>query len=275
MTLTPAEMNRYSQQLNLDQIGLDGQLKLKNARVLCIGAGGLGSALLFYLGAAGVGHIGIMDDDVIELSNLHRQILYQTSQLGQKKVFMAHQQLSALNPDIDIALHTDKLNLNNAHELINQYDIIADCSDNFATHYLINDVCFHLNKPYAFASIAQFEGQCSLFLGKQGPCYRCLFPFKSSIPDCSAAGVLGVLPGLFGVIQATEIIKWILKTGEPLAGRWLVGDLLKMQFRQFYFIQNPECTLCILQQSVELLSQPDLYSKSVDAVSARAVIARL
>jgi sulfur-carrier protein adenylyltransferase/sulfurtransferase len=256
MSLLPEEINRYSQQLKLDHVGLEGQLKLKNARVLCIGAGGLGSSVLLHLASAGVGTIGIVDNDVVELSNLQRQILYQNSQIGYKKAIIAKQQLFALNPNIDIYAYTERFNINNANELINQYDIIADCSDNFATRYLINDICYLLNKPYAFASIYQFEGQCSLFLSKKTPCFRCLYsliPIADIAPDCSEGGVLGVLPGLFGVIQATEIIKWILKIGNSLAGHLLSIDILKMQFRTFQILQNPECSLCVLQQPLELL----------------------
>ncbi len=246
MSLTPDEINRYSQQLKLEHIGLEGQLKLKNSRVLCIGAGGLGSSLLFYLTAAGIGKIGIVDHDVVELSNLHRQILYQDSQLGQKKSAVAKQQLSALNPHIDIHAYSEKFNLQNANELINQYDIIADCSDNFATRYLINDICYYLNKPYAFASVSQFEGQCSLFLGKHSPCFRCLFPSTSTMtPNCSEGGILGVLPGLLGIIQATEIMKYTLNLGNTLAGHLLTIDALNMQFRKFQFTQNTECSLCV------------------------------
>jgi len=258
MSLTPDEIYRYSKHLKLDNIGIAGQLKLKDARVLCIGAGGLGSSVLLHLAAAGIGSIGIVDDDVVELSNLQRQILYQHSHLGMKKSIIAKQQLSALNPYIHINEYNEKFNLTNARELISQYDIIADCTDNFTTRYLINDVCYHLNKPYVFASIYQFEGQCSLFLGKESPCFRCLYPMIPTAeiaPDCSDAGVLSVLPGLFGVIQATEIIKWILKLDNSLAGHLLSIDLLKMQFRTFFLSQNPECLLCVLQQPLESLRQ--------------------
>jgi adenylyltransferase/sulfurtransferase len=277
MSLTLDEMNRYAQQLKLDSIGLEGQLKLKNARVLCVGAGGLGSSLLLYLAAAGIGTIGIVDDEVIELSNLHRQILYQHSHIGNKKAIIAKQQLSLLNPSIDIYAYSERINLNNISELISQYDIVADCSDNFVTRYLINDACFYQNKPYVFASISEFTGQCSLFLGKQSPCFRCLFPYKpimSTVLDCNAGGVLGVLPGLFGVIQATEIIKWILKLGDTLAGYLLVVDILKMQFRKFHLTQSPECLCCVLQQPLAVVTQSETCSNG-HAISAKELCKKL
>jgi adenylyltransferase/sulfurtransferase len=201
--------------------------------------------LLLYLTAAGIGTIGIIDNDVVEVSNLQRQILYQTTHISYKKAFIAKQQLTALNPHIDIYVYIERFALKNAHELINQYDIVADCSDNFTTRYLINDTCYALNKPYAFASIAQFSGQCSLFIGKDSPCLRCLFPSQPmAVPDCREGGVLGVLPGLLGIMQATEIIKWILKLNDTLAGHLLTIDILKMQFSKLQLIKNPECPLC-------------------------------
>lgn len=277
MTLTPDEINRYTQQLKLDHIGLEGQLKLKNARILCIGAGGLGSSVLLHLAAAGVGTIGIVDNDIIELSNLQRQILYKNSQVGYNKAIIAKQQLSALNPHIVIYAYTERFNIHNANELINQYDIVADCSDNFATRYLINDVCYYLNKPYVFAGVSQFEGQCSLFLGKKNHCLRCLYPLKpiaDIAPDCREGGVIGVLPGLFGVIQATEIIKWILKLGNALAGHLLIIDILKMQFRTLQIVQNPECSLCVLQQFSELIFQPKVCNRQ-NAISVKELQQRL
>lgn len=257
MPLTPNEVTRYCQQLKLTNIGLNGQLKLKKARVLCIGAGGLGSSVLLQLAAAGVGTIGIVDNDTVELSNLQRQILYHHAQIGYSKAIMAKQRLIALNPDITIHAYNKKFNFKNANILINQYDIVADCSDNFTTRYLINDMCYYLKKPHVFASINQFEGQCSLFTGKELPCFRCLYPsmpITEFITDCQEGGVLGVLPGLFGVMQANEIIKWILQIGNPLSGHLLSVDLLTMHFRTFQLSQNPQCSLCVLQQPIELLT---------------------
>lgn len=247
MLITPEEISRYSQQLKLPDVGLVGQAKLKNARVLCIGAGGLGSSLLLYLAAAGVGTIGIVDDDSVELSNLQRQVLYQTEHVGQKKAIIAKQQLMALNPHLNIDAYTERFHLENAAALINSYDIIADCSDNFPTRYLINDIRFSLKKPYVFASISQYKGQCSFFVAEKGPCFRCLFPSISPlemIPNCSEAGVLGVLPGLLGIIQATEILKWILKNSETMLGELLMIDILKMDFQKFHLSKNPKCRTC-------------------------------
>lgn len=258
-SLTADEQLRYAQQIKLDQIGIVGQEKLKAARVLCVGAGGLGAPLLWYLAAAGVGTLGIIDDDNVALDNLQRQILFQTAHIGQAKTQAAQQQLTALNPQITIETHTLRLTRDNAVQLFNQYDIIADCSDNFTTRYLVNDICYTLNKPYAFASVVQTSGQCTLFLGKQGPCLRCLFPNPAdptAIADCKSAGVLGVLPGLLGIIQATEIIKWILQQGISLARRLLCVDSFTLQFQQYQFNRAANCALCSLQQPLEQLAQP-------------------
>ncbi len=265
------ECARYAQQLNLSEVGLLGQTKLKAARVLCVGAGGLGSPLLLYLAAAGVGTLGIVDDDALELSNLQRQVLYTTNQLGQKKANLAKEKLNALNPDINVHIYVQRLSVDNAAELINQYDIVADCSDNFATRYWINDFCIQLNKPFVSASIRQFQGQCSLFLGGGAPCYRCLFPMppKSElIPSCAEGGVLGVLPGLLGTIQANEILKWILQLDSLLVGKLLCVDLLKMEFSSINFKQNPECECCALKKSInELLPKENAC---VDSLSISA-----
>lgn len=242
--LSEHEQFRYKQHIKLANISHAGQMKLKNARVLCIGAGGLGSPLLLYLAAAGVGTLGIVDNDDIQLHNLQRQILYQQQHIGQKKVAIAQQQLTALNEHVNIITYPEKLNLTNALDIISQYDIIADCSDNFTTRYLVNDACFQLNKPYVYASILEFTGQCSVFLGKSSPCFRCVFPEPSSAMSCQDMGVLGVLPGLLGTIQATEIMKWILSLGDLLAGRLLTIDALKMQFSEYQFTKNPDCDLC-------------------------------
>jgi adenylyltransferase/sulfurtransferase len=243
--LTLDEITRYSPQLKLENIGLDGQLKLKKARVLCVGAGGLGSSLLLYLASAGIGTIGIVDDDIVELSNLQRQVLYRKKHLGSKKSIVAIRELTALNPHIDFHTYAEKISSENAKKIIAQYDIVADCSDNFITRYLIHDQCHFLNKPYIYASVSQFEGQCSTFVGNENPCFRCLFPqIPNFIPDCDTAGVLGVLPGLLGIIQATEIIKWILEIGDLLVGRLLIFDILSMKNREFQFTKSPDCNLC-------------------------------
>ena len=247
-SLSADELMRYSQQIKLDEIGLPGQEQLKNARVLCVGLGGLGSPLLLYLAAAGVGTLGIVDDDIVELSNLQRQILYRLPDVTLKKTVAASAQLLALNPSIQVNSYHEKLTEKNAAELINQYDIVADGSDNFYTRYLIHDVCFDLKKPYVYASASQFQGYCSLFYGSKGPCFRCLFPIPpqhDTIPNCNAGGVLGVLPGMLGIIQAADIIKWILKIGNPLEKRLLMIDILKMTFKEIQIAQNPDCTLCV------------------------------
>lgn len=213
------KLTRYSQQIKMEEIGLDGQEKLKNSRVLCIGLGGLGSPLLLYLAAAGVGVLGIVDDDIIELSNLHRQILYNHTHINKKKAVTAKKQLLAINPLIQVESYSSRLTEENAAELITQYDIIADGTDNFYTRYLIHSICFELEKPYVYASASGFQGYCSIFHGKQDPCLHCIFPVSVSdinIPNCEGAGVIGTLPGMLGIIQATEIIKWILQIGNPL-----------------------------------------------------------
>jgi molybdopterin/thiamine biosynthesis adenylyltransferase len=241
------ELIRYSKQLKLEEISLAGQQKLKQARVLCVGAGGLGSPLLLYLAASGVGQIGIMDEDTLALDNLPRQVIYQTNHIGQRKSELAKAQLLLLNPHSDITTYVERLTAENAKNIIAEYDIVADCTDNFATRYLINDTCFALDKPYVFASIAQYQGQCSVFLGKKKGCYRCLFPLvpdENAVRNCNDAGVLNVLPGLLGVIQATEILKWIVGIGNILAGRLLMVDALKMEFREFLLEPDASCSLC-------------------------------
>jgi adenylyltransferase/sulfurtransferase len=248
MPLTTHEMQRYSQQIKLNNIGPSGQIALKNARVLCVGAGGLGSSLLLYLAAAGIGTIGIIDDDKIELGNLNRQTLYQTAHLGHQKAIIAKQQLTALNPSIHITTYTERLSSKNAESLFQDYDIIADCSDNFETRYLIGDTAFLMNKPCVFAAVSQFKGQCAVFLSKkESACFRCLFPTIPKIncfTSCEESGVIGVAPGLLGIIQATEIIKSILKIGDILSNRLLIIDILTMQFRAFHMTKNKNCPLC-------------------------------
>lgn len=256
MTLTREEMLRYAQQLNLSEIGKAGQEKLKSARVLCVGAGGLGTPLLLYLAVAGVGTIGIIDEDRLELSNLHRQVLYQTADIGMRKALLAQQQLLALNPHLSIHTYIESLSASNARTLMQSYDIVADCTDNFSSRYLINDICYSLNKPWIFASVSQFSGQCSVFLGESSACFRCLFP---TIPahnpflNCNVDGIIGVVPGLLGMIQATEILKWILKIGKLLVNRLLVIDSLNMHFQHYNLVKNPQCQICGMRASVETL----------------------
>lgn len=253
--LNAEEMSRYSRHIMLPQIGIKGQEQLKAAKVLCIGAGGLGSSLMLYLAAAGVGTIGIIDDDHIDISNLQRQVLYATHDLQQKKALVARDKLTALNPCINIIPYVERLTKDNALNIISQYDMVADGTDNFNTRFLINDACFHLKKINIYASIFQFEGQCSIFTAPNGPCYRCLYdePPVNLIPNCAESGVLGVLPGLLGTLQANEVIKVILKIGRPLVGRLLTVNALDLKFQEFELPQNPKCRLCGLNQPFDTL----------------------
>lgn len=238
---------RYKRHLLLPEVGITGQNKLGAARIVCIGAGGLGAPVLSYLAAAGIGTLGIIDHDMVELSNLQRQVIYQTADITQRKVDAAKAHLQAQNPDITIITHPIKLTANNASTLLAPFDLIIDCTDNFAARYLINDTCRQLKKPNISASIYQFEGQCTLFAADEGPCYRCLYPSPPPehwMPSCSNAGVLGILPGLLGMLQATEACKYILQIGQSLQGRLLCVDALRLQFREFMIEQNPNCPLC-------------------------------
>lgn len=241
------EILRYSRHFSLPSVGMAGQKHLKAAKVLCVGAGGLGSPLVLYLAAAGIGHIGLVDGDVVEASNLQRQIIFNTSDQGQNKATAAAQHLANLNPFIHINPYPVSLNSDNALEIIQQYDIVADATDNFQTRYLINDASYHLKKPVVYASIFQFEGQATVFNAGQGPCYRCLYreaPPPELMPNCAEAGVLGILPGIMGCIQATEIIKFILEVGNSLSGRLLLFNALTMQFREFVIQKDSNCLLC-------------------------------
>lgn len=251
---------RYQRQLLLPQVGLSGQTRLQQAKVLCIGAGGLGSPVMLYLAGAGVGTLGIVDHDRVELSNLQRQIIYTSHDVGQKKVIAAKQRLIQFNPEIEIITHDTKIMHDNALALLALYDIVVDGTDNFAARYLINDACHYLKKPLISASIFQFEGQCSAFMMQHGPCYRCLYaypPPNHFMPTCTDAGVLGVLPGLLGSIQATEVIKIILKMGQSLSGRLLTVDALSLQFREFQLEQSKDCPLCSQEHSFFTLTHDE------------------
>ena len=226
---------------------MDGQRKLKAAKVLCIGAGGLGSPVALYLAAAGVGTIGIVDFDVVDFSNLQRQILHGTPDVGRSKLASAKDRLLAINPNINVVTYDTALSSENALELFAPYDIIVDGTDNFPTRYLVNDACVLLGKPNAYGSIFRFEGQASVFATKEGPCYRCLYPEPPPpglVPSCAEGGVLGVLPGVIGCIQATETIKLIIGAGEPLIGRFLIFDALRMKFRELKLRKDPDCPVC-------------------------------
>ena len=245
--LTKDELGRYSRHLILPEVGEEGQRKLKAARVLCVGAGGLGSPLSLYLAAAGVGTLGLVDFDVVDKSNLQRQIIHSTADIGRKKLDSAAEKLEALNPEVKVVKHDTLLSSANALDILKDYDVIADGTDNFPTRYLVNDACVLLGKPNAYGSIFRFEGQASVFATTDGPCYRCLYPEPPPpglVPSCAEGGVLGILPGLVGVIQATETIKLILGKGATLAGRLLLVDALNMRFRELKLRKNPECPVC-------------------------------
>ena len=245
--LNPEELARYSRHISLPEVGLDGQRKLKAARVLCVGTGGLGSPLAFYLAAAGIGTLGLVDFDVVDASNLQRQIIHSTRDIGRKKLDSAAEKLVALNPALNVVKHETMLTSANALQILKDYDIVADGTDNFPTRYLVNDACVLLGKPNVYGSIFRFEGQASVFAAENGPCYRCLYPEPPPpglVPSCAEGGVLGILPGLVGVIQATEAIKLILNRGEPLIGRLLLVDALGMRFRELKLRKNSECPAC-------------------------------
>ncbi|MFZ0633586.1 MAG: molybdopterin-synthase adenylyltransferase MoeB [Acidobacteriaceae bacterium] len=245
--LSSEEMARYSRHLILPEVGTEGQQKLKAAKVLCIGTGGLGSPLAFYLAAAGIGTLGLVDFDVVDASNLQRQIIHSTKDIGRPKLDSAAEKLQGLNPFINIVKHETMLTSKNALEIIRQYDVVADGTDNFPTRYLVNDACVLTGKPNAYGSIFRFEGQASVFATQDGPCYRCLYPEPPPpglVPSCAEGGVLGILPGLVGVIQATEVIKLILGKGEPLIGRLLLVNALDMRFRELKLRKNPDCPVC-------------------------------
>jgi adenylyltransferase/sulfurtransferase len=245
--LTNDEISRYSRHLILPEVGMEGQQKLKAARILCVGTGGLGAPLALYLAAAGVGTIGLVDFDTVDASNLQRQIIHSTATVGKLKVDSAEIMLKGLNPFLNVVKHNTMLTSANALEIFRDYDIIADGTDNYQTRYLVNDACVLTGKPNAYGSIFRFEGQASVFAAEDAPCYRCLYPEPPPpglVPSCAEGGVLGILPGLVGVIQATEVIKLILGIGESLAGRLLLVDALTMKFRTLKLRKNPECPVC-------------------------------
>jgi adenylyltransferase/sulfurtransferase len=247
LPLTAEELRRYSRHLIMPEVGLEGQARLKRASVLLVGAGGLGSPLALYLAAAGVGRIGIVDFDVVDASNLHRQILHGTSDVGRPKLESARNRLRDVNPNVRVEPHETRLTSENALELFRRYDVVADGTDNFPTRYLVNDASVLAGKPNVYGSIFRFEGQVSVFAAKDGPCYRCLYPEPPPaglVPSCAEGGVLGVLPGLIGTLQATEVIKLILGRGDPLIGRLLLVDALDMTFRTLRLRKDPACPVC-------------------------------
>jgi molybdopterin/thiamine biosynthesis adenylyltransferase/rhodanese-related sulfurtransferase/molybdopterin converting factor small subunit len=245
--LSNEEIRRYSRHLIMPEVGVDGQKKLKAARVLAIGAGGLGSPLAVYLAAAGIGTIGLVDFDVVDDSNLQRQILYGASDVGRPKLQAAAERLRDLNPNVTIVPYETRLSSENALDIFRDFDVVADGTDNFPTRYLVNDACVLTGKPNVYASIFRFEGQASVFWAEKGPCYRCLYsepPPPGLVPSCAEGGVLGILPGLLGVIQATETIKLVLGSGDSLVGRLLLVDALAMRFRELKLRKNPDCVVC-------------------------------
>ena len=254
MALSNDEIRRYSRHLILPEVGLAGQTKIRSASVLCIGAGGLGSPIAMYLAAAGIGKLGLVDFDAVDFSNLQRQILHGTEDVGRPKAQSAKERLQSINPDVEIALHETRLTAANALEILRPYDIVVDGTDNFPTRYLTNDACVLLKKPNVYGSIFRFEGQASVFaphLG--GPCYRCLYPEPPPpglVPSCAEGGVLGVLPGIIGCIQATEILKLVLGKGVPLIGRLLLFNALDMQFRELKLRRDPQCPVCGEQPTI-------------------------
>ncbi len=245
--LSPEEIRHYSRHLIMPEIGMAGQLKLKASRVLMIGAGGLGSPVGLYLAAAGVGTLGLVDFDVVDETNLHRQVLYGRQDVGRPKLEAAVERLAGVNPHIQLVPHQVRLTSENALDLFQDYDLVVDGTDNFPTRYLVNDACVLLGKPNVFGSIFRFEGQVSVFWGARGPCYRCLFPEPPPpglVPSCAEGGVLGVLPGIIGSLQANEVIKLLAGLGEPLIGRLLLFDALKMKFREMKLRKDPQCPVC-------------------------------
>jgi molybdopterin/thiamine biosynthesis adenylyltransferase/rhodanese-related sulfurtransferase len=247
VTLTPAEIQRYARHLIMPEVAIQGQKRLKAAKVLCIGTGGLGSPLSLYLAAAGVGTIGLVDFDIVDISNLQRQIIHFTADVGRPKIASAEEKLRAINPELNVIRHEHAVDSTNALELFADYDVIVDGTDNFPTRYLVNDACVLLGKPNVYGSIFRFDGQATVFFPPAGPCYRCLYPEPPPpdlVPNCAEGGVLGILPGLIGVVQATETVKLILGTGSPLIGRLLLYDALEMSFREMKVRKNPKCPIC-------------------------------
>ena len=277
--LTNEEIKRYSRHLIMPEVGVDGQRRLKAGSVLCVGAGGLGSPAAMYLAAAGVGRIGVVDFDVVDYSNLQRQIIHGTSSIGKTKLESAKARLLDINPHIQVDTYETALSSENALELFAPYDVILDGTDNFPTRYLTNDACVLLGKPNAYGSIFRFEGQASVFAAQDGPCYRCLYPEPPPpglVPSCAEGGVLGVLPGVIGVIQATEAIKLITGIGEPLIGRFMIYDALRMKFRELKLRKDPDCPVCGTHPTVTKLIDYEEFCglrPSVEAEAAAAVAA--
>ena len=271
--LSVDEVRRYSRHLIIPEVGMTGQKRLKNARVLCVGAGGLGSPALLYLAAAGVGTLGVIDFDVVDESNLQRQIIHGQSDIGRPKAESARDSIREINPNVNVILHETALDNDNALEIFSQYDLIVDGTDNFATRYLVNDACVLLGKPYVWGSIYRFDGQASVFWAEYGPCYRCLYPEPpppGMVPSCAEGGVLGVLCGSIGSIQVTEAIKLITGIGEPLAGRLMIYDALEMTYRTVRVRKDPDCAVCGKNPTVTALIDYEAFCGAVSEEAAEA-----
>ena len=256
LTLTNEEISRYSRHLLLPEIGVEGQVKLKNAKVLIVGTGGLGAPLALYLSAAGVGTIGLVDFDEVDASNLQRQIIHSSKDIGRPKVASAKDRIKGINPFVNVVVHNTMLTSKNAMEIISEYDIVADGTDNFQTRYLVNDACVFQGKVNIYGSVFQFEGQSSVFGAKEGPCYRCIYPSPPPpglVPSCAEGGVMGVLPGIIGTIQAAETIKMIVGGAKPLIGRLLHFDAWRMKFRELNLEKDPNCPVCGKNPSIKEL----------------------
>jgi sulfur-carrier protein adenylyltransferase/sulfurtransferase len=271
--LTVDEVKRYSRHLIIPEIGMTGQKRLKNARVLCVGAGGLGSPALLYLAAAGVGTLGIIDFDVVDESNLQRQIIHGQSDIGRPKAQSARDSIREINPYVTVVLHEERLDSDNAMEIFAQYDLVVDGTDNFATRYLVNDACVLLGKPYVWGSIYRFDGQASVFWAEYGPCYRCLYPEPpppGMVPSCAEGGVLGVLCASIGSIQVNEAIKVITGVGDPLAGRLMIYDALEMSYRTVRVMKDPECAVCGKNPTITELIDYEEFCGTVSEDAQRA-----
>ena len=267
------EVLRYSRHLIIPEVGLEGQRRLKASRALLVGAGGLGSPLGLYLAAAGVGHLGLVDFDVVDLTNLHRQVIHGTSDIGRSKLDSARDRIADINPHVHVERYDTRLTSQNALEIVRDYDIVIDGTDNFPTRYLVNDACVLSGIPNVYGSIFRFEGQLSVFATEDGPCYRCLFrepPPPGMVPSCAEGGVLGVLPGLVGILQATEALKLLLGIGQPLVGRLLLVDALRAQFRTLKLQRDPECPACGTHELKELIDYEEFCGIRKAAAEARA-----
>jgi molybdopterin/thiamine biosynthesis adenylyltransferase/rhodanese-related sulfurtransferase len=261
--LTPDEIHRYSRHLVLPEVGVEGQRRLKDARILLVGAGGLGSPNALYLAAAGVGRLGIVEFDVVDVTNLQRQVLHGTRDVGRSKLDSARDRLRDVNPHVEVVAHAARLTSENALGIIGGYDLVVDGTDNFATRYLVNDACVLLGKPNVYGSIFRFEGQSTVFCTPDGPCYRCLYPEPPPpglVPSCAEGGVLGILPGLVGLVQATEAVKLVTGIGETLAGRLLLVDALAMSFRTMKLRRDPRCPACGTRELRELIDYEEFCS---------------